>query len=157
MLATSALHLSGHRRRQIACRPETSLGVRRGENHLAPNHGCTGVVHLFPPKWGDEVLSLSKRVQPSVFVKQKNGGTQHSAPFVLNCMSHLLQRFTINSRVYCCALGQKFYQENTLSVPEYGAHDLPCWNRLFEPKMDAHFAPHRARSLILHWTSEPIF
>ena len=24
------------------------------------------------------------------------------------------------------------------------------------PKMDAHFAPHRARSLVLHWTSEPI-
>jgi len=31
MLATSALHLSGHRRRQIACRLETSLGVGRGE------------------------------------------------------------------------------------------------------------------------------
>ena len=43
MLATSALHLSGHRRRrQIACRPGTSLGVERGENHLAPNQGCTG-------------------------------------------------------------------------------------------------------------------
>ena len=26
MLATSALHLSGHRHRQIACRPGTSLG-----------------------------------------------------------------------------------------------------------------------------------
>ena len=32
----------------------------------------------------------------------------------------------------CCALEQKFYQENTLSVPEYGAHVLPCWNRLLE-------------------------
>ena len=44
MLATSALHLSGRRRRrrQIACRPGTSLGVGRGENHLAPNRGCTG-------------------------------------------------------------------------------------------------------------------
>ena len=40
MLATSALPLSGHRR-QIACRPGTSLGVGRGENHLAPNHGRT--------------------------------------------------------------------------------------------------------------------
>ena len=30
MLATSALHLSGHRRRQIACRPGTSLGAGRG-------------------------------------------------------------------------------------------------------------------------------
>jgi hypothetical protein len=37
MLATSALHLSGHRRRQIACRPENSFGVGRGENHLVPN------------------------------------------------------------------------------------------------------------------------
>ena len=42
MLATSALHLSGHRRRQIACRPGTYLGVERGENYLAPNQGCTG-------------------------------------------------------------------------------------------------------------------
>ena len=58
--------------------------------------------------------------------EEKNGGTQHSMPFVLNCMPQLLQRFTINSKVYRCALGQKFYEENTLSVPEYGAHDLPC-------------------------------
>ena len=42
MLATSALHLSGHRRHQIACRPGTSLGVGRGDNHLVPNQGCTG-------------------------------------------------------------------------------------------------------------------
>jgi len=40
MLATSALHLSGHR--QITCRPGSSLGVGRGENHLASNQGCTG-------------------------------------------------------------------------------------------------------------------
>ena len=40
MLVTSALHLSGHRRRQTACRPGTSLGVGRGENHLGPNQGC---------------------------------------------------------------------------------------------------------------------
>jgi hypothetical protein len=39
MLATSALHFSGHRRRQIACRSGTSLGLGRGENHLAPNQG----------------------------------------------------------------------------------------------------------------------
>jgi len=50
MLATSALHLSGHRRRQIACRQVTSLGVGRGENHLAPNRAVRGVVRLFPPK-----------------------------------------------------------------------------------------------------------
>jgi len=48
MLATSALHLSGHRRRQIACRPGTSLGVERGDNHLAPNQGCTGVGPFVP-------------------------------------------------------------------------------------------------------------
>jgi len=42
MLATSALHLSGHRRRQIACRPGTSLGVGRGDNLLLPNQGCMG-------------------------------------------------------------------------------------------------------------------
>jgi len=45
MLATPALHLSGHRcrrRRQTACHPETSLSVGRGENHLAPNQGSTG-------------------------------------------------------------------------------------------------------------------
>ena len=41
MLATSALHFSGHRR-QIACCAGISLGVGRGENHLAPNQGCTG-------------------------------------------------------------------------------------------------------------------
>ena len=41
MLATSALHLSGHCRRQIACHPGT-LGVGRGDNHLAPNQGCMG-------------------------------------------------------------------------------------------------------------------
>ena len=40
-LAISALPLSGHRRRQIACHSGTSLGVGRGENHLAPNQGCT--------------------------------------------------------------------------------------------------------------------
>jgi len=45
-------------------------------------------------------------VRLSVIVKQKNGGTQHSMPFVLNCMLQLLQPFTLNSRVYCCALGQ---------------------------------------------------
>jgi len=49
MLATSALHLSG-RRRQIACRPGTSLGLGRGDNHLVANQGCRGVVHLFPLK-----------------------------------------------------------------------------------------------------------
>ena len=48
MLATSALHLSGHRRRQNACRPGTSLGVERGDNHLAPNQGCTGAGPLVP-------------------------------------------------------------------------------------------------------------
>jgi len=42
MLATSALHTSGLRRRQIACRPGSSLGVGGGDNHLAPNQGCTG-------------------------------------------------------------------------------------------------------------------
>ena len=42
MLATSALYPTGHRRRQIAWRPGTSLGIERGENHLAPNQGCTG-------------------------------------------------------------------------------------------------------------------
>jgi len=42
MLATSTLRLSGHRCRQIACRPETSLSVGRGENHLATNQGCRG-------------------------------------------------------------------------------------------------------------------
>ena len=57
MLATSALHLSGHRRRQIACRRETSLGVGTGENHLAPNQGCTGVVHLFPLKFFNDTLT----------------------------------------------------------------------------------------------------
>ena len=65
-------------------------------------------------------------MRPSAIVKQKNGGTQHSAPFVLNCTPQLIQCFTINSRVYFCDMGQKFYQENTLSVPEYGANDLPC-------------------------------
>ena len=38
MLATSALHLSGHR--QITCHPGTSLGVGRGDVHLVPNQGC---------------------------------------------------------------------------------------------------------------------
>jgi len=38
--------------------------------------------------------------------KRMVDGTQHSAPFVLNCTPHLLQHFTINSRVYCCALGK---------------------------------------------------
>jgi len=131
MLVTSALHLSGHRC-QIACHPVTSLGVGRGEIHSATNQACTEVVHLFPPKWGDEVLSRSSTVRLSVIVKQKDGGTQHSAPFVMNCTPQLFQRFTINYRAYCCALGQKLYQENTLSVPEYGAQDLPCWNRLLE-------------------------
>jgi len=45
MLATSALHLSGHRRRrrrQIACCQGNSLGLGRGDNHLLPNQGCTG-------------------------------------------------------------------------------------------------------------------
>ena len=70
MSATSALQLPG-RRRQIACRTGTSLGVGRGENHLAPNQGCTGVVHLFPLKSGDEVWSVSCRVRPSVIVKEK--------------------------------------------------------------------------------------
>ena len=46
-------------------------------------------------------------MRQSVIVKQNNGGTQNSAPFVLNCTPQLLQRFTINNRVYCCALGQK--------------------------------------------------
>ena len=140
MLATSSLHLSGQRCRQIACHPGTSVGVGRGDNHLAQipldvgrgdnhlaqNRGCTGVVHLLSLKSGDEVLSLSSRVWPSITIKQKNGSTQCSLLFVLNCMPQLLQHFTVNSRTYCFALGQKFYQENTLSVPEYGAHDLPC-------------------------------
>ena len=51
MSATSELDLSGHRRRQIACRPGTSLAVGRGEYHLATNQGCTGgLVHLLPLK-----------------------------------------------------------------------------------------------------------
>ena len=37
VVATSALHLSGHRHRKIACRLRTSLGVGRGDNHVAPN------------------------------------------------------------------------------------------------------------------------
>ena len=41
MLATSVLYLSGHRRRQISYRPRTSLGVGSGQDHLAPNKGCT--------------------------------------------------------------------------------------------------------------------
>jgi len=38
-------------------------------------------------------------------------------------------------------------------------HTLFCWPyapNYHSPKMDTHFAPHRARSLVLHWTSEPI-
>ena len=72
MLATSALNLSGHRRRrQIACRPGTSLGVGRSENHLDQIRAVREVVHLFPLKRGDEALSLSSRVRLSVIVKQK--------------------------------------------------------------------------------------
>ena len=54
MLATAALHLSDHLRRQIACRPGTSLGVGRGDNHLAPIRVVQWVVHLLPLKLGDE-------------------------------------------------------------------------------------------------------
>ena len=57
MLATSVPRLTGHRRRQIACRPGTSLGVGRGGNYLAPNQGCTGVVHLFPLKFFNDTLT----------------------------------------------------------------------------------------------------
>jgi hypothetical protein len=64
-------------------------------------------------------------VRSRVIVNQKYGVTQHFAPFVLNCMPQFLQRFTINSRVYSCALGQNIYQENILSVPDSGAHALP--------------------------------
>ena len=52
MLDTSALQLLGLRRRQISCRPGTSLGVGRGDKHLAPNQVCTGggisVIHTIP-------------------------------------------------------------------------------------------------------------
>ena len=41
MLHTSALHRSGHSHRQIGCGPGTSLGVGRGENHLAKNQAFT--------------------------------------------------------------------------------------------------------------------
>ena len=48
MLATSALHLSDHRRRrQIAFRPGNSLGVGRGKNHLAPNCETSVVTRSF--------------------------------------------------------------------------------------------------------------
>jgi len=50
MLATSALHLSGHRRRQLAGRPGTSLVVGRSDNHLCQIRAVRGVVHLFPRK-----------------------------------------------------------------------------------------------------------
>ena len=33
-------------------------------------------------------------MRTSIIVKQKSGGTQHSAPFVLNCTPQILQRFT---------------------------------------------------------------
>jgi len=49
MSATSALHLSDHRRRQIACRPGNSLDVERGDNHLG-HIRAEGGVHLFPLK-----------------------------------------------------------------------------------------------------------
>jgi len=48
MLATSALHISDHRRRQIAWGPGNSLGEGRGDNHLATNQGCTGVGPFVP-------------------------------------------------------------------------------------------------------------
>ena len=48
MLATSALHLSGHRGRQITFRPGTSLGVGRGDNHGQIKYCETSVVtHSF--------------------------------------------------------------------------------------------------------------
>ena len=73
MLATSSLHISGHHCRQIACRPGTSLGVGRDDNHLAPNQGCMGGLsicsHLNEVMrswiWAAEcgwVLSWSKRM-----------------------------------------------------------------------------------------------
>jgi len=97
--------------------PRNFFRCRKRRKLLGAKSGLYGgVFHLFPLKSGDEVLSLSSRVRPSVSVKEKNGGTQHAAPFVLNCTPQLLQRFTINSRVYCCVLGQKFYEDNTLST-----------------------------------------
>ena len=82
-------------------------------------------------------MSLSNTVRLSVIVKQKNGGTQHSASFVLNCMSQLLQRFTTNSSVYCCAWG-KNCTKRTPCLSQNTVHmiflvEIVCLNEMWTP------------------------
>jgi len=62
----------------------------------------------------------------------------------------------------------QFHRVESLKSEESAGTDQKLWNgcrhALFRwpyapnhlPKMDAHFAPHRARSLVLNWTSQPI-
>jgi len=42
------------------------------------------------------------------------------------------------------------------NVCHHGLFHWPYAPNHHSPKMDTHFTPHCARSLVLHWTSEPI-
>ena len=155
MLATSALHLSGHHRRQIVCCLGTSVGVGRGDNYLAPHQGCTVGGPFVPTYMRWQVLSLSSRVQP--IVKQKNVGTHHSASFVLNCTPQLLQHFTINSGVYC-ALGQNS-TNRTSCLSENMVHNIflvekSAWTLSFSANQYA--SSTRTAVLIQVWYGTPM-
>ena len=148
MLAVSALHLSVHRRRQIACRPGTWFRCDMG-------HPC--------------LVSFYNMAQRAfsflVIAHQKCQSTCNTLFFVLLCehLGHPLGTHFPITQMTTDNFIESLKSEDSVGTDQklwnICRHALFCWPYApnhHSPKMDAHFAPHRARSLILHWTSEPI-
>jgi len=61
-------------------------------------------------------------VRPCVVVQENDAFSEHSAPFVLDRPPKLIQRFTIDLWRYCGPWCHEFYQQISLTVPEYCSH-----------------------------------
>jgi hypothetical protein len=64
-------------------------------------------------------------------VQKHNSCTKHAAPFVLYRTPQLVQAFTICCCVDSRASWEELNQQNSLPVPEHGAHDFSGQHRLF--------------------------
>lgn len=73
---------------------------------------------------------LTYAIQQSIIVQWKNDGSRHwSCSFVLNGTRGFFSAFhTKQLKICCCSSKRGFLQKNTIFVPEWGTHDISCWN-----------------------------
>ena len=99
MLATSALHLSG-RRRQIACRPGSSLGVGRGDNQGQIRYCETSVVtHSFIDLMHQIIIHQRWTPTSRLIVHILSSFIEHLNPFPNRAITHRIDTIHLTDLV----------------------------------------------------------